>query len=76
MARIRASNVEASAEELEAIGTITDTAFWQLMLVDELEHATGLVELLVDALRARVDEIVSCAGLAFDEAGELVEAVR
>lgn len=71
---IRIHEASTSVEELEAIETISDTAFWQLMLVDDIGHATYLVELLVQRLRARVDEVrVAAAGFVFDDQGELVK---
>lgn len=71
---IRIHEASTSVEELEAIDTITDTAFWQLMLVDDIGHATYLIELLVQKLRARVDEIrIASAGFRFDDQGELVK---
>lgn len=76
MARISLVD-DATTEELTAIDNIADMAFWQLMLIDDLNRATGLVELLVERLRGQVDEIrVSSAGFVFDDQGELVEASR
>lgn len=70
MATVRISQGLASVEELEAIERITDVAFWQLMLVDDLGHARFLVECLVRALRDRLDEIVdSSARIALEELG-------
>ena len=69
--------VEPSTDELGAIESIAELAFWQLMLVDDLERGRGLVEFLVRKLRAQIDEIIdSSAGFAFDKHGELVEVSR
>lgn len=69
---IRIHEASTSVEELEAIETITDTAFWQLMLVDDIAHATYLVELLVQRLRARVYEIrIACPSCPWTEEGPL-----
>lgn len=51
-----------SADEWEAVETITDTAFWQLMLVDDLGHARFLVELLVASVWDRLYAIVDNVG--------------
>lgn len=70
---IRIDGVQVSNEELDAIERVAEMAFWQLMLVDDLNHARGLVDLLVDRLHQQIDEIVDAsAGCTFDESGELV----
>lgn len=46
-----------SSETVEVIETLTDTAFWQLMLGDDLDVCDRDVELLCAALRYRMAQI-------------------
>lgn len=46
-----------SLDKLAAVDRIEEMAFWQLMLVDDLDVAELLVDLLVDKMRARLREI-------------------
>ena len=48
-------------EELESIENIADMAFWQLMLVEDLDHALGLIERLIVELRGRLEAIIADA---------------
>jgi hypothetical protein len=61
MARLPIPDDEASAQELEIIDELENTAFWKLMLVDDLTHGQALVEILVERLRGRIGDILTDA---------------
>lgn len=52
----------AAVEHIETIERIVEYTFWQLMLVDELAVGEAAVELLIGALRRRMNEVLDSVG--------------
>ena len=66
-----ARTVDVLEEHGPAIERIVDYAFWQLMLLDDLDEAALAVAALCDALRARFGQVARAA----HPLAELVEGV-